>query len=43
MVKNRKRKRRLNPVYWVLQYFSCIVAISSFFWIPYLVNMILGG
>lgn len=31
MVKNRKRKRRLNPVYWVLQYFSCIVAISSFF------------
>lgn len=43
MVKNRKRKRRLNPVYWMLQFLGGIVAISSLFFIPYLVNMILGG
>ena len=43
MVKNRKRKRRLNPIYWIIQFFGGLVAISSLFWIPYLVNMILGG
>lgn len=43
MVKNRKRKRRLNLVYWALQFLGGLVAISNFFWIPYLVNMILGG
>ena len=43
MVKNRKRKRRLNPVYWAFQFFGGMVTISSLFWIPYLVNMILGG
>ena len=42
MVKNRKRKR-LNPIYWIFQYLGGMVAISSLFWIPYLVNMILGG
>lgn len=39
----KKSKKRLNPVYWTLQFFGGLVAISSFFWIPYLVNMILGG
>ena len=43
MVKNRRRNRRLNPIYWIFQYFGGLVAISSLFWIPYLVNMILGG
>lgn len=43
MVKNRKRKRRLNPIYWIFQLLGGLVAISSLFWIPYLVNMILGG
>ena len=43
MVKNRKRNRRLNPIYWIFQYLGGLVAISSLFWIPYLVNMILGG
>lgn len=38
-----KKNRRLNPIYWVLQYLGCIVAISSFFWIPYLLEQILGG
>ena len=43
MVKNRKRKRRLDPIYWIIQFFGGLVAIGSLFWIPYLVNMILGG
>ena len=43
MVKNRKRKRRLNPVYWAFQFLGGLVAIGSLFWIPYLINMILGG
>ena len=43
LVKNRKRKRRLNPVYWTFQFLGGLVAISSLFWIPYIVNMILGG
>lgn len=34
----KRRKRRLNPVYWTFQYLLCIVAISSFFWIPYLIE-----
>lgn len=43
MVKNRKRKRRLNPIYWIFQYLGGLVAIGSLFFIPYLANMILGG
>ena len=43
MVKNRKRKRRLNPIYWIIQFFGGLVAIGSLFFIPYLVNMIVGG
>lgn len=39
----KRYKHRLNSIYWALQYFSCIVAISSFFWIPYLVEKILRG
>ena len=43
LVKNRRRNRRLNPIYWIFQYLGGLVAIGSLFWIPYLVNMILGG
>ena len=39
----KRRKRRLNPIYWIFQYLGGMVAISSFFWIPYLVEKILGG
>lgn len=39
----KKSKKRLNSVYWTLQLLGGLVAISSLFWIPYLVNMILGG
>ena len=43
LVKNRKRNRRLNPIYWIIQFFGGLVAIGSLFWIPYLVEKILGG
>ena len=39
----KRRKRRLNPIYWIIQFFGGLVAIGSLFFIPYLVNMILGG
>lgn len=38
----KKSKRRLNLIYWILQYLLCIVAISSFFWIPYLLEKIVN-
>ena len=43
LVKNRKRKRRLNPIYWIFQYLGGLVAIGSLFFIPAIINMILGG
>ena len=43
MVKNRKRKRRLNPIYWTFQFLGGMVVIGSLFFIPYLVEKILGG
>lgn len=39
----KRRNRRLNPIYWTFQFLGGLIAISSLFWIPYLVNMILGG
>ena len=39
----KRRNRRLNPIYWIIQFLGGMVAIGSLFWIPYLVNMILGG
>ena len=42
LVKNRKRKRRLNPIYWIIQFFGGMVAIGSLFWIPYLVEKIVN-
>lgn len=39
----KKSRRRLNPTYWAFQFLGGMVAISSLFWISYLVNMILGG
>ena len=43
LVKNRKRKRRLNLIYWIFQFLGGLVAVGSLFFIPYIVNMILGG
>ena len=39
----KRRKRRLNPIYWTFQFLGGLVAIGSLFFIPYLINMILGG
>ena len=39
----KKRNRRLNPIYWIIQYLGGLVAIGSLFWIPYLVEKFLGG
>ena len=39
----KKSKKRLNPIYWAFQFLGGLVAIGSLFWIPYLVNMIVGG
>ena len=43
MVKNRKRNRRLNPIYWTFQFLGGLVAIGSLFFIPAIVCKILGG
>lgn len=43
LVKNRKRKHRLNPIYWTIQFLGGMLALASLFFVPYLVNMILGG
>ena len=43
LVKNRKRKRRLDPIYWIIQFLGGMVAIGSLFFIPYLIEKILGG
>ena len=39
----KRSKYRLNPIYWIIQYLGGLVAIGSLFFIPYLINMILGG
>ena len=42
LVKNRRRKRRLNPIYWAFQFLGGLVTIGSLFWIPYLVEKIVN-
>ena len=42
LVKNRRRKRHLNPVYWIFQYLCGLVSIGSLFFIPYLVEKIVN-
>ena len=39
----KKSRRRLNPVYWAFQFLGGLVAIGSLFFIPYIVEKILGG
>lgn len=39
----KRRKRRLNPIYWFIQFLRGMAAIGSLVLIPYFVNMILGG
>lgn len=39
----KKSKKRLNPIYWVFQFLGGMVAIGSLFFIPYVIEKILGG
>ena len=39
----KRSKRRLNPIYWIIQFLGGLVAIGSLLWIPYIVGKILGG
>ena len=43
MVKNKRRKLRLNPIYWAFQFLGGLVAFGSLFWIPAIVCKILVG
>ena len=38
----KKRKHRLNPIYWIIQFLGGLVAIGSLFFIPYLVEKIVN-
>ena len=38
----KRSKRRLNPIYWIIQFFGGLLAIGSLFFIPYIVEKILG-
>ena len=38
----KKSKKRLNPIYWTIQFMGGLVAIGSLFWIPYLVEKIVN-
>lgn len=39
----KKSKKRLNPIYWIFQYLGGLVAFGSLFFVPYLIEKILGG
>lgn len=39
----KKSRRRLNPIYWAFQFLGGLVALESLFFIPYLIEKILGG
>ena len=38
----KRRKRRLNPIYWAFQFRGGLLAIGSLFFIPYIIEKILG-
>ena len=38
----KKSRRRLNPIYWIFQYLGGLLAIGSLFFIPYIIEKILG-
>ena len=39
----KRRKRRLNLIYWAFQFLGGLVAFGSLFFIPYLIEKILGS
>ena len=38
----KRRNRRLNPIYWIIQFLGGLLAVGSLFFIPYIVEKILG-
>ena len=41
LVKNRRRKRRLNPIYWTFQDLGAGTGLLFMFFVPYLVEVLL--
>ena len=39
----KKSRRRLNPIYWTFQYLGAGTGLLFMFFVPYLVEKILGG
>lgn len=39
----KKKNRRLNPIYWIFQGIFGLLALSACFWIPAIIEKILGG
>ena len=38
----KKSKKRLNPIYWIIQFLGGLVSVGSLFFVPYIVEKILG-
>ena len=40
----KKSKKRLNPIYWIIQYLAITIGLVFMFFVPYLIEkIILGG
>lgn len=39
----KRRKRRLNPIYWIFQYLGAGIGLLFMFFAPYLVEKIIPG
>ena len=39
----KKSRRRLNPIYWIIQFLGGLVSVGSLFFVPYIVEKIVGG
>lgn len=38
----KKSRRRLNPIYWIIQFLGGLLAVGSLFFVPYIVEKIVG-
>jgi hypothetical protein len=39
----KRRKRRLNPIYWAFQFLGAGIGLLFMFFVPYLVEKIISG
>ena len=39
----KRRKRSLNPIYWIFQFLGAGIGLLFMFFAPYLIEKILGG